>query len=128
MTSTSSFIPAPPFSTCGDQTDCFLRCRTPRCRRGVAKKSQKCDAQEPLKLRDFLQTNKTLHGVARLSACSEPILYALGIQLNLGRLLQWVVGSDQFHHAPVAGAAALNHHHTIKRLFFFSNPCKANRL
>jgi len=30
--------------TCGDQADYILRCRTPLCRRGVAKKSQKHDA------------------------------------------------------------------------------------
>src|ERR1700745_622656 len=94
---------------------------------GGRSKSQKWDAQGALKLRDFLQANKTLHRVARLSASPEPILHTLGIQLNLGRLLQWVVGSDQVPHTPFAGLAALNDHHTIKRLLSLSNPGKANR-
>src|SRR5207253_9787312 len=116
------------FSTFGDQTDYFLRCRTPRCRRGVLKKlAQRCDAGVTLKLRDFLQADKAAHGVAWLSARSEPVLYALGVQLDLRGLLERIIRTDQFHHTPVAGLTALNDYYTIKRFLFLSNPGQSNR-
>src|SRR6266404_7863880 len=96
--------------------------------RGVLKKrAQRCDAGVTLKLRDFLQADKAAHGVAWLSARSEPVLYALGVQLDLRRLLERIIRTDQFHHTPIAGLTTLNDHHTIKRFFFLSNPGQSNR-
>src|SRR5229473_3501156 len=113
-------------STFGDKRISFLDAEPPDAVGGW-KKCLRYDARVALGLRDFLQTNKTAHGVARLSARSKPVLHAFGIQLNLCRLLEWVVRPDQFHHAPVARLTALNYHHPIKRLLFLPNPCKANR-
>jgi hypothetical protein len=79
------------------------------------------------KLRDFLQADETAHGVAWLSSRSKPVLYALGIELNLRRLLERILGSDQLHHPPVARLAALYHDYAIKWFLFLSNPGKANR-
>src|ERR1700741_2034809 len=116
MTSTSSFIPAPPILHIRDRSESSLRCRTPRMPSEGHKNAPDYNAWVALGLRDFLQTNKTAHGIARLRAGSKPVLHAFGIQLNLCGLLQWVIGPDQFHYAPIAWLAALNHHHAIKRL------------
>src|SRR5437660_8106963 len=94
---------------------------------GSEKSCPKCDAGVTLKLRDFLQADKAAHGVAWLSARSEPVLYALGVQLDLRGLLERIIRTDQFHHPPIAGLTALNHHHTIKRFLFLSNPGQSNR-
>src|SRR5439155_2737481 len=94
---------------------------------GSEKSCPKCDAGVTLKLRDFLQADKAAHGVAWLSARSEPILHTLGVQLDLRGLLERIIRSHQLHHAPVAGLAALNHYHAIKWFLSLSNPSKANR-
>src|ERR1700730_12163680 len=75
-----------------------------------------------LRSRDLLQANKAAHRIARLCAYSEPMLDALGVQLDLRRLLQRIVCSHRFDDPSIPRAGALDHHHSIKRFLLLSNP------
>src|SRR5216683_3020205 len=73
------------------------------------------------KLSYFLQLEKTPNSIARLCSYAKPILDAVGIQLDLRGLFQWVVSPDGFTHTPIPGPGPLNDHNAIKRLFLLAN-------
>src|ERR1700737_3524375 len=78
-------------------------------------------------LRDFLLTNEAAHGVAGLCADSEPVLDAVGVELDLGGLFERVVGAHQFANAAIARAGALDHDDAIERSLLLANPRQTNR-
>ena len=49
-------------------------------------------------------------GVRRLRALLEPVLDALGVDVDDGRLRSRIVMSQDFHEAAVAGSARIGHH------------------
>src|SRR5258708_24964612 len=73
------------------------------------------------KLCYFLLLKKTPNSIARLCSYAKPIFDAIGIQLDLRGLFQWVVSPDCFTHTPVPGAGPLNDHYAIIRLLLFAN-------
>ena len=71
---------------------------------------------------DLVLVDKATNGVAGLRTDSEPMLDAFGVELDLRRLLQRIVGSHQFHNTPVPWLAAFDHHHAVERLLLLANP------
>jgi hypothetical protein len=80
-----------------------------------------------LELSDFLLLEKTPNCITWLCPYPKPILNAIGIQLDLRGLLQWVIGPDCFTHTPVPGPGPLNYHHAVKRFLLFANSGQSNR-
>src|ERR1700722_4135903 len=75
-----------------------------------------------MRLGDLLVAQETDDGIAWLGTAPQPILDPLGLELNLRRILQWVVGSHDFDKATVAGAPLVDHHDAITRHLFLANP------
>jgi len=86
--------------------------------------AQTCGVED---LGDFFAAQKAAHRIARLGAASEPMLDALRVQLNFGRLFERIVGAHIFHHAPITWLAALNDHYTVVRPLFLTNSGQSNR-
>jgi len=75
-----------------------------------------------LGLRDLLLADKASNGVAGLRTYSEPMLNAVGVELDLRGLLQRIVCPYRFHDTPVAGPRPLDDHDAVKRLLLLPNP------
>src|SRR5579862_5400828 len=54
-------------------------------------------------------------GIARLGAASKPIFDARGVEMNLCRLLEGIVGPDDLDETPVAGQPLIDHHDAVAR-------------
>src|ERR1700687_2031171 len=109
MASTSSFI------------GCLGMAPPPTAKPGTRK------FRKALKLSDLLLFKEAAHRIAGLRAQSHPILDALGVEFDLRRLLQRIVGPHRFLHAAITRPGPLNDHHAVKGLLFLANPCQPNR-
>ncbi|HEV2299243.1 MAG TPA: hypothetical protein VGR72_12080 [Candidatus Acidoferrales bacterium] len=77
-------------------------------------------------LGDFLVAQEAANGVAGLGAAAEPVLHALGIELDCGWLLERIVRPHDFDEPPVSRPGFLNDHDTVRGLFFLANTRKPN--
>src|SRR5258708_1062052 len=78
--------------------------------------------RKALRLCDLLQTEKAAHRIAGLCAQADPILDALCVELDLRRLLQWIVRAHRFFHAAVPRPGPLDDHYAVIGLLFLANP------
>src|SRR3984957_428099 len=76
---------------------------------------------------NLLIAQETDDGIAGLGTAPQPILDAFGVELDLRRILEWVVGPHDFDKATVAGAPLVDHHYAITRHLLLANPSQTNR-
>lgn len=79
-----------------------------------------------LELRDLLLADEASNSVARLRTNTEPVLDALGVELDLRGLLQRIIGPHRFHNTPIAGPRPFDYHDAVKRLLLLPNPGQTN--
>jgi hypothetical protein len=75
---------------------------------------------------DLLGRQKTANGVARLRTARQPILYALGIELNDRRTFEGIVRPDNLNRPAVARFSFVEDDNSIKGLLLFANSSQAD--
>src|SRR5580704_8868050 len=75
---------------------------------------------------DLLGRQKAANRVAGLSTARQPILHALGVQLNGGGLFERVVRSDHLNRPAITGFALVEHDNAVKRLFLLAKSSQAD--
>src|SRR5579864_3878827 len=75
---------------------------------------------------DLLGRQKTAHGIAGLRTARQPVLHALGVQLNQRWILERVVGPDDLDRPAIAGFALVEHDNAVKRLLLLANSSQAD--
>ena len=69
------------------------------------------------RLRPDCLLNQARYGVSRLGALANPILNAIGLELDLRRLARWIVGAQIFQISAVALRLLFLHYDAIRRPF-----------
>lgn len=62
--------------------------------------------------------NKPLNCWGRFGALGQPILYSLQIKLELGRVGQGIVMTDDFNKTAIPGRSFFGDHDTVEGTFF----------
>jgi hypothetical protein len=72
---------------------------------------------------DFLLFDEASYRVAGARADTQPILDAVGIELDFRGLFERIIGSHKFANAAITGPGSFNDYYPVKGPFLLANPC-----